>query len=382
MGVLKTKAEDALGRNAPTPGSKSRGTLYNSTGEQTKMKLDNASLTFGGNALAVRKTEIKKDTAGKTVADTYAEHAKLVFLFDVSGSMAAMVTRDRLGSSYSDQFIWLDETMAAIRADATSAAAKLNALDADDDADGTEPQYALTRGEELASALIDQRQFGMPRVFAPADDEDLKQRVMRADMTDQFGILPALGRHQAPLSRMDIVKKLAASEIIARFNKFPDSRVAVVAFGGNTMTLFDDGAADAVAAEVEKLNFQGMRKYDAAGTPVEYMEHNETNILGAVRTGMDICRNKPSAVGLHHFILVTDGGDSDADRSLPGWVPSMKASGVVLDYIHIGDEYANDGVKAACLATGGEFNVCNTEKDIKEKFTLAVARLCLPAPTN
>lgn len=348
------------------------------------MKLDNAALTFGGSALTVRKSAVDDPFAKKqkTISDTYAEHAKLVFLFDVSGSMAGLVTRDRHGSSYSDQFIWPDETMRAIHADATSACAKINACDADPDADGDEPQYQLTAGESLASSLLDPRTFGMPATFMSADDEDLRRRIMSKGLTAQFGILPALGKHQAPLSRMDIVKKLAQSEIIARFRKFPNSRVAVVAFGGNTMTLFDDGAADDVEAAVAKLNHQGMCAVDANGVRTDAVEHGDTAILNAVRTGLDICRSRPSDVGLHHFILVTDGGDSDADRSLPGWVPTLKQSGVVLDYIHIGDSYANDGVKAACLATGGEFNVCNTEKDIAEKFTLAVARLCLPAPSK
>lgn len=348
------------------------------------MKLDNAALTFGGSALVVRKP---KDTTepfagkGKTISDTYAEHAKLVFLFDVSGSMQDLVTRDRYGSSYSDQFIWPEEKLAEIRADALSASNKINAGAADLDDEDDDPRYQLTAGELLATSLHDKGTFGGPVVFAPADDEDLKQRIMLKGVAE-FGILPALGKHQAPLSRMDIVKKLAQSEIIARFRKFPDSRVAVVAFGGNTMTLFDDGVADDVEAAVAKLHYTGMCTYDANGVRTEVLQHGDTSILSAVKSGLEICRSKPSQVGLHHFILVTDGGDSEANNSLPSWVPTLKQSGVVLDYIHIGDSNANDGVKAACIATGGEFNICNTEKDIAEKFTLAVARLCLPAPTK
>ncbi len=377
MGVLKTKAEDALGRNAPTPGSKSRGTLYNSTGEQTKMKLDNASLTFGGNALAVRKADVTEKKQ-KTVADAYAEHAKLVFLFDASGSMGDRVATDRNGATLTDAFIWLPERLTEIGEACASAVAKIEAYDlstltgTNDEDDDEGP--GLTDFEKLCSKLC--RENGMAEPQTPTEDE-IKERIVRHDLTTEFEILPTLGKRQTPPTRMELLKRLASAEINARFKKFPGARVAVVAFGGDSYTLFDDGDASQVDAAIAQLDHDGMRFFDpATGYHRNRVESGDTNILNAISTGMEICRARPSAVGLHHFILVTDGG---ANGNLTSWVPNMKASGVVLDYIHIGEaHYVNDGVKAACEATGGEFMMCNTEKDIAEKFTLAASRLCLP----
>ena len=60
-------------------------------------------------------------------------------------------------------------------------------------------------------------------------------------------------------------------------------------------------------------------------------------------------------------------------------MPALKTSGVVLDYIHIGDEYVNAGLAAACKALGGEFVTVNSERDFAKKFVDAVQRKMLGA---
>lgn len=344
------------------------------------MKLDSTAMTFGGSALTVRKADVMPG-AKKTMSDTYAEHSKIVFLFDASGSMGCTVAADVNGASLADAFIWTPEKMTEIGEACYRAVQKVSEFNArlligtasEDDDPG------LDAFESQCVSLCRENMFA--DVKMPTDDE-IKARIVRNDKTLDFGILPVVGKSTRPPTRMELVKRLASVEINARFKKFPNARVAVVAFGGNAVTLFDDGEASQVDAAVAQLDENGMKM------PVEGMSYSqsrvnsdETNILGAVSHGMDICRAKPSAVGVHHFILVTDGS---ANGNLETWVPVMKSSGVVLDYIHIGENcYVNDGVKAACAATGGEFMVCNTEKDIAEKFTLAAARLCLPpAPTK
>ncbi len=342
------------------------------------MKLDNAALTFGGSALAVRKTDVNKSGApkAKTMADTYSEHAKLVFLFDASGSMGEKVARDAHGATLTNAFIWLPERLQeigeacarAIQKYADFEARVLMGTASEDDDPG------LDEFETLCVRLCRENFLASPAT--PTEDE-IKERIVRHDMTTDFGIMPTLGKRQTPPSRMELLKRLAAAEISARFKKFPSARVAVVAFGGNTFTLFDDGVEAQVEGAIAQLDCNGMSVATGeSGYMHSRVDSNETNILGAISAGMDICRAKPSAVGLHHFILVTDGG---SHTSLTSWVPNMKSSGIVLDYIHIGESgYVNDDVKRACEATGGEFMVCNTEKDIAEKFTLAASRLCLP----
>ena len=340
------------------------------------MKLDNAAMTFGGSALTVRKTAVDAPKA-KTISDTYGEHQKLVFLFDASGSMSQKVATDKYGATFTDAFIWTPEKLDEIGQACSRTVQKVSdfnigvltgALDPDED------DPALDELESRCLRLCRENMFAAPAV--PTESE-IKERIVRNDATAEFGILPSLGKRQEPPSRMDLVKRLASAEITARFKKFPNARVAVVAFGGNALTLFDDGDAAQVDAAVAQLDANGMNAPVTEGSTYAgpRVDNSDTNIMGAVSAGMNICRAKPSAVGLHHFILVSDGG---AYTSLNSWVPNLKASGIVLDYIHIGDHYINDDVKAACAATGGEFVVCNTEKDIAEKFTLAATRLCLP----
>jgi len=335
------------------------------------MKLDNTAMTFGGSALTVRKADVTEKKQ-KTMSDAYAEHSKLVFLFDASGSMSSKVVKDKYGATFTDQFIWTPEKLNEIGTTCAAVVQKIadiaikSAMSGDED----DEDPGLTDFERLCLRLCRENMFAEPQT--PTEDE-IKERIVRNDLTAEFDILPTLGKRQEPPSRIDLVKQLAKAEINARFKKFPNARVAVVAFGGNTLTLFDDGDASQVDATIDQLNENGMSLDGAYGN--NRIDNGDTNIMKAVSTGMDICRRKPSAVGVHHFILVTDGG---AHTTLSGWVANMKASGVVLDYIHIGDCYVNDDVKSACEATGGEFMVCNTEKDIAEKFTLAATRLCLP----
>ena len=75
--------------------------------------------------------------------------------------------------------------------------------------------------------------------------------------------------------------------------------------------------------------------------------------------------------------FIAFGGDGGT-YVLPEWVPVLKASGIVLDYIHIGDAYVNEPLQNACKALGGEFVVVNNELDFTTKFVEAVHRLCLP----
>lgn len=339
------------------------------------MKLDNTTMSFGGSSIVLRKTAVEQNSQFKKVSDTYSEHSKLVFLFDVSGSMASPIARDRHGVSYADFYLWTPEILADIRKRVQDVVDKSNRND-----DVNSPDFnsiMLTQEELDLTLLFDGRNAQGQHEFR-ADDDTLKDRIILKDLIKIFGILhdPAK-KKQEPPTRMGVVKKLAMQEIAARFKKFPKSRVAVVPFGDNPITLFDDGPAEQVEVELAKLDHRGMSIIAPSGERTEYTGGG-TDILKAIRRGMDICRNNPSAVGIHHFILVTDGEDWNAGTTIAAWVPNMKASGIVLDYIHIGDSVVNDGLREACKLTGGEYVMVNTEKDLAEKFQIATNRLCLP----
>lgn len=194
-----------------------------------------------------------------------------------------------------------------------------------------------------------------------------------------FNVLPDFTKkHQEPPTRIGIVKKLAKQEIHARFAKFPDSRIAVVPFSGIAAPLFDDGKQEDIDAAIEQLSCNLQIKHankDGAIHRITYMDGG-TDILAAIHEGMEVCRRAPSAVGIHHLICVTDGGSSVYELS--GWVDTMKASGIILDYIHIGDETPNAELVEVCKQLGGDCVSVNTEKDLKEKFMQAVNRPMLP----
>ena len=87
------------------------------------MKLSEVATTnFGGGAqIAVRNTALQGNGFRK-LTDTYDEHAKLVFIFDVSGSMGA-----RIAKSYTDGWTWPVEKLADIRLKCQAAAVDINA---------------------------------------------------------------------------------------------------------------------------------------------------------------------------------------------------------------------------------------------------------------
>lgn len=334
--------------------------------EQT-MKLNDTSISLGNTALTSSKKE-DQNPQFKKLTDTYQEHAKLVFLFDVSGSMEARIAKDKHGNTYINEFVWEDDVLTAIRLKVDAAIVTMMA-----DAD------AMPDDPELVK-LIDMNQ-GKPNFVT---DDELKESILKANLIDHFGILPDVvtKRHQSPPTRLEVVKKLARQEIHARFAKYPNSRIAVVPFSDVAAALFDDGDQSEVDAAIDQLSVNlTIPHYDDNGQLIrETMMTGGTSILEAIHEGVEVCRRAPSMVGIHHIITVTDGG---ADVSeLAAWVPTLKQSGVVLDYIHIGDETMNDNLVKACEALGGEAVSVNTEKDLTEKFIKATQRLMLPPATN
>src|SRR5262252_543244 len=88
------------------------------------MKLDD--FDFGnlqGNEL-VKQPKKEETSILRNLGNIYDEHARLLFLFDVSGSMGDRVTQAKNGGNYIDQYDW--SRLAQIRADAFAAIARLN----------------------------------------------------------------------------------------------------------------------------------------------------------------------------------------------------------------------------------------------------------------
>ena len=322
------------------------------------MKLDGA-LTLGNTSIVLHKKQEDKQTPKKTISDTYSEFAKLVFLFDTSSSMENHIARTASGKSLADLlYVFTPDILADIRLRVETALAEYNTVQ---DAGGE-----ISEDVTKLACLADAWHGANGELVFSASDDELKDRILRTNLTDFFNILPTqvTNRDTKAPTRMSVVKRLAKQEIVKRFQKFPKSRIAVIAFNDHPTVLFDDGASGELDAEVEKLHASG-----------------GTNILEAIKQGMEVCRAKPSSVGIHHFLLVTDGEDPAADVIIRSWVPTLKASGVILDYIHIGDSYVNQGLRDACAELGGEYVPVNSEDELEEKFMQALKRPLLPPAT-
>src|SRR5438034_1140612 len=87
---------------------------------------DNMKLNLKGGELTLRNTELESKSVLKKLTGVYDEHAKIVFIFDVSGSM-----NSRVAKTYTEQYQWTPEILADVRARATVAIASLNALQSD-----------------------------------------------------------------------------------------------------------------------------------------------------------------------------------------------------------------------------------------------------------
>ena len=307
------------------------------------MRIDN--LDFDGTAVTVRRVEVERTSVLQKLGTVYDQHAKLVFLFDCSGSMFG-----RVAKTFTEQYVWTDAILADIKARAAAACLKANQV-------MSHPMAALMGGgltadEEMLTKLADLDDGSGLINFNPKDDEDLKERIVRANLIGGLGIaVDFTKRHQVPITRMELVKKLAKSELENRFKKFPGSHVAVLPFGTVPVVMFDDGKEKDLWPELDKLCIS----YNGTG--------EGTDILTAINAAVEVCRAKPSPVGIHHIIIVSDGEDGTADRTIGTWVPSLKASGVVMDYIHIGDSPVAEGLKKACHDLSGEFCVVNSERE-------------------
>lgn len=342
------------------------------------MNLNNTPLNLGGAGLVLRKKALEQNAEFKKISDTYSEFAKLIFLFDVSGSMNARIAVDKHGESYADEFQWPQGCLADINKRLMSVIA--NTVEAEN---GNPDADTLTDVE--LHPLINF--FSFPPIPHCSDDIELKNLIVKNNLMSFLGIIPDLTKkHQEPPTRLGVLRTLAKQEIHARFEKYPNSRIAVIPFSGQAAPLFDDGKQDEIDAAIEKLDSNmtiprygvGMDEYGKPVVKSLCVMDGGTDIMVAINEGLEVCRAHPSAVGIHHIIVVSDGGSGINTA----WTPILKSSGVVLDYIHIGDEYVNELLAAMCKELGGECVTVNSEKDLKEKFKLAVNRLMLPAASS
>lgn len=318
---------------------------------------DSMALTVTSNALQPKL---------KGLGGVYEAHTKLVFLFDISDSMGMRMSRD-----YVDHYIWPDTMLADVRKKALATfegiiEKRLEALMSD------APPVVLSNVDTFLLSIIDP----MTGNVEP-DDKKLQQAMIRHTVVLELGGTINLAKHKdVPMSRAQVVKQIAVKEIGRRLDENPDAAIAVVFFNSNAKVVFNEGD---LRRGIDQSTGRQLARVQLEKAIAEVDKVcGGTNILDALTKGLEACAAKQSKVGLHHFVLVTDGEDSYSSSMIHDWVPVLKQSGVVLDYIHIGDLEVNDAVKEACEALGGQFVGVETQEELETKFMEAAQRKCLP----
>ncbi len=297
-------------------------------------------------------------TAGTSLEDIFDRFSKLVYVIDASGSMGeGMKDEDQLG-----MYIWPPEKLEALRGHL----AKLEAA-------------AAKENEEFDDIEFEEEETVK---LSEASDDELKRHIIRnAKSAGRWGggdanfegfVFPMNSKFNARKnqSKMQILKGAAKQFVSKRFAKFADAKVAVMQFEDSPSLLCASGASEReVLAAIEMLPDHG---------------GGGTNIYRAVTAGISDCKRRPSEVGAHHIVLVSDGCDRGA-LQIKDLVPKMKETGIVFDFIFVqglaGDAEGADVarvLKSVCEATGGEYTEVRTAQDFETKFLAVSNRPMLP----
>lgn len=314
--------------------------------------MSNEIIDFGSE-LTLRPKETVAETKMSKLSEQVEELAKLVFIFDKSGSMGGSLLPG-LVKAYS----WPEGVVAKIRTRLQDVAERASAALPGD------PKMVLnswmSENEMLSMLHFDGVKYTVPTLT----DDKLKERIVDLDITGAFGIYYDRSSGIPEMSKVACVKKLATQEIDRRLKKYPNSDIAVVAFGDGADILSETGDRKSLDRAVDMLG-----AYDGS-----------TQILAGLSAAMNVCRKSPSIIGIHHFMVISDGGDPECSAHIAEWIPALKASGVVLDYIHIGGAgEMNKPLADACRQLKGDAVAVNNTGALETRFIEQATRLMLTA---
>jgi hypothetical protein len=197
------------------------------------------------------------------------------------------------------------------------------------------------------------------------DEDNFKAYLLGHDVAEEVGAYP-IG-DQTEVTKLRVVKDHIQQEIKDKYSRYANPDLHVVRFHDS----------------VE------YRKYFSEENLSDYVERMQcggcTNIVGAIRKGLEICKRSPSECSSHHFILTTDGGHNsgEPESAFLTMLPELKRRNIRVDFIHICSSYDLLGtgskyLKKLCIETGGEYVLVSKVQDYKKKMLEAVQRLALP----
>lgn len=307
---------------------------------------------------------------GTSITEMYDKYMKLIYLFDVSGSMSSGMAPEDTASLYEWPQDLLKKFRERMKKDPDIVSDSMSAMN------GTDP-------DDLDEDDLDDYSDDMSDGFLSAADIDnlseneLKRKIIDEGLSKKYNIplqrkAVSYSNRYSGKSKLEAVKDAARRFVAERFKKYPAANVKVFAFDESCQDRTHGVGEQAVLYALDSLVPSGM-----------------TDIYGAVDRGVSECKKRPSEVGANHIVLVSDGFDSNAGMVEEKLLSRMLENTVVFDFIYIiggdddlGERVANDAVinslKRVCEKTGGKFEIVSKESDFEKKFIEASKRLCLP----
>lgn len=299
------------------------------------------------------KEETKEYTvAGSgTLQEMFDHYQKKIYLFDESGSMSEGMAPEDERQLYK----WTPDVLTSFRNFIEShLAGEIIAEDPDLD-----PVEALKEAkDEMKSGDL-------------YDDEKLKTYILQNKIQTiakhiKLEEVSSWTLHSE--RKIDAVRGAMKKFVEQRFKKFPDAQVAVFGFTTETKVKCYAGALkEEVLAAVDQLSSSG-----------------GTQIFQAVERAITECKRRPSKVGAHHIVLVTDGQDYSALK-VAELIPKMKEMNIVFDFIYVKGLHADSApadvvktLQGVCSQTGGEYNEVSKSSDFEQKFLEVSSRRALP----
>jgi len=338
------------------------------------------------------------------VQEMYDKYKKQAFLFDISGSMGDGMLPDEIEKMYhwtdtiQEKFLtklkedmrknfalryvggW-DPEEAVIDAKIAEELQKqtMQQLMLEVDEDELEDPLVMQQIEEDAKDAVnamaqeekDNVIFFLTYGMEPYIGIALKMYIIRQSLPSLYNIkLVPTGVQGSHMRKIDVMKQAANQFIEERFRKNADAQVLAYQFDDYTELMTQNVTKDGLIAAVQTLHPRG-----------------GTNIYLAIDTTIKEFKRAPSAMALHHVVLVTDSETNEGMMIEHDLLPKLKVQGIVLDFIHIvgtGMWVANfkdstDALKRVCKATGGDFIEVNTPSEFNQKFLKAASRLLIPA---
>jgi len=331
-----------------------------------------------GKDSSVNSSDLNLATRSASIEDNYDRFTKLIYVIDVSASMSDGL----LDLSSINDFHWDAGALERLRVRIENAKCRMSAAeeseawDSDDSEDEDAPVVAGVSklyGENPLNDLfwlgISELPLELQKPHIIASGDAWREIGLRAkhDYEEE-----GLKEIQAPMTKIDAVKRMAQKMVDERFEKFPDADIHLMTFEDVTNYSKPKNRLD-LLAQIQACTAYG----------------GNTRIALAVATAIRLCKKSPSPVQTHHIVLVTDGKDPEI-WDMKNLLPEMKSLHIVLDVIHVSSPhevvsgYGRDGaiLEECCAASGGKFTKVTRMGDFETRFIEASRRLCLPAPSK